>query len=182
MQLQGVAVKGHNGALWEVLPIYQYILDHLYKFDAKYTTDEPTYYRLLRASIQLGIQKCDDYFTATDVEELHHLPLPTKCIKCLTDASQYIAASLKSFSNRYDPENKEMDEYEWYCKQPRAPITTNDGNIEDSFNPIQWWMTKRKQLPPLSIMALDLLGTLVMSNKAERIFSQLGNIVRPNRA
>ncbi|KAI9765792.1 MAG: hypothetical protein M1839_005303 [Geoglossum umbratile] len=43
MRLQGVAVKGHNGALWEVLPMYQYILDHLYKFDAKYTTDEPTY-------------------------------------------------------------------------------------------------------------------------------------------
>ncbi|KAI9782808.1 MAG: hypothetical protein M1839_004559 [Geoglossum umbratile] len=67
MRLQGVAVKGRNGALWEVLPMYQYILDHLYKFDAKYTTDEPTYYRPLCASIQLGIQKCDDYFTATDV-------------------------------------------------------------------------------------------------------------------
>jgi hypothetical protein len=98
---------------------------------------------------------------------LHHSPLPTKRIKRLTGASQYIAAGLESFSNRYDLENKEMDEYKWYCKQPRAPITIDDGDMEDSFNPIQWWMMKRRQLPRLSIMALDLLGTPAMSDEAE---------------
>ena len=213
--------------------MYHYLLGHLYKLNAEYTANDSAYFELLRASVQLGIQKCDDYFKSTDdtpaylaavilhpyykwpfverhiwkgrndwiaagkaavqglwernyknmgIEEIHHSPTPSKRVKHATGASQFITAGLESSNPHYITDEK-LDEYQWYCEQPRLQTSaTNDSDAFETFNPLQWWMDKRRQLPRLSTMALDLLAAPAMSDKAERIFSMLGNIVRPNRA
>jgi len=60
------ALEGRNGALWEVLPMFEYILDCFYQLDFKYQDDDQSNGQLCHASLQLGIQKADDYYKKTD--------------------------------------------------------------------------------------------------------------------
>jgi hypothetical protein len=66
MRLEGEALEGRNGALWEVLPMFEYILDCFYQLDFKYQDDEKSISQPFHASLQLGIQKADDYYKKTD--------------------------------------------------------------------------------------------------------------------
>jgi hypothetical protein len=65
------------------------------------------------------------------------------------------------------------DEYSEWCKLERE---------RQADNPIAYWWSNWNRWPCLSRFALDLLGIPAMSAEAERVFSNTGNIVRPNRA
>ena len=61
MRLEGEALEGRNGALWGVLPMFEYILDFFYELDFKFQDDDQSNGQLFHASLQRGIQKADDY-------------------------------------------------------------------------------------------------------------------------
>ena len=230
MRLEGEALDGRNGALWEVLPMFEYILDCFYQLDFKYQYDDQSNGQLFHASLQLGIQKADDYYKKTDESpaylaavilhpqykwqyieqawkehedwiiagkqtvsdlwekeykslqaENHSIPAPQPDpmpLKRATGASQWLNKHLSSaITPTYNTAPESVDEYDWYISQPQV-LRQEDVN----FNLIQWWRSQKYYLPQLSKMAIDLLSTPAMSAKAERIFSNTGNIVRPNRA
>jgi hypothetical protein len=60
MRLEGEALEGRNGALWEALPMFEYILDCFYELYFKYQDDDQSNGQLFHVSLQLGIQKADD--------------------------------------------------------------------------------------------------------------------------
>lgn len=49
-------------------------------------------------------------------------------------------------------------------------------------NPIAYWWSNQHRWPRFARFALDLLAIPAMSAEAERVFSNTGNMVRPNRA
>lgn len=54
-----------------------------------------------------------------------------------------------------------------------------DSSIE---NPIEFWISRRTQLPVLSRLALKVLSVPATSAPVERVFSHGGLITKPNRA
>ena len=66
MRLEGEALEGRNGALWEALPMFEYILDCFYELDFKYQGDDQSNSQLFHASLQLGIQNADYYYKKAD--------------------------------------------------------------------------------------------------------------------
>jgi hypothetical protein len=62
-RLEGNAVEGHHGSVWEALPCVELLLDHLEKQKDIYT--EAKYPHLFK-SINLAWAKLDDYYTKID--------------------------------------------------------------------------------------------------------------------
>ncbi|KAF2143525.1 uncharacterized protein K452DRAFT_211557, partial [Aplosporella prunicola CBS 121167] len=60
------------------------------------------------------------------------------------------------------------DELERYLHEPPPPQRLHDLDV------LQWWVTRQKQYPTLSRMALDLLACPAMSSDCERTFSTAG--------
>ena len=48
-------------------------------------------------------------------------------------------------------------------------------------NPIKWWLNYYKEYPNLYVLALELYSYPGMSSECERIFSDTGRIVTPDR-
>jgi len=65
MKLEGDAVEGRNGAIWEVLPVFEYILDHFWNLSERFDLSDETEERL-KTSLELGIQKLDIYYKFLD--------------------------------------------------------------------------------------------------------------------
>ena len=66
MMLEGDAIEGRNGAIWEVLPAYEFILQQFYDLDERYKQDPEENAWNFHTSLQLGIQKLDDYYRLLD--------------------------------------------------------------------------------------------------------------------
>ena len=66
MMLEGDAVNGRNGAIWEVLPVYEFILEQFYDLDEQYKKYPGENAQNFHTSLQLGIQKLDDYYWLLD--------------------------------------------------------------------------------------------------------------------
>jgi len=65
MKLEGDALKGRNGAIWEVLPVFEYILAGFHKLELRYKRTTKTQSHFY-TNLQLGIQKLDDYYKLLD--------------------------------------------------------------------------------------------------------------------
>lgn len=77
------------------------------------------------------------------------------------------------FSDNETADLASRDEYREWCGLERERETDN---------PIAYWWSNRRRWPRLSRFALDLLAIPAMSAEPERVFSNTGNMVRPNRA
>ena len=66
MRLEGDALEGRNGAIWEVLSAFEYTLDIFHTLDARYKLDTNPTTQKLRTSLQLGIDKLDSYYQHLD--------------------------------------------------------------------------------------------------------------------
>ena len=64
------------------------------------------------------------------------------------------------------------DEFDRYCASPPEEKITN---------PIKWWVDHREQYPILHKLALELYSCPKMSTECERIFSDTGRMVTPDR-
>jgi hAT family C-terminal dimerisation region len=70
-------------------------------------------------------------------------------------------------------EDEVEDDYEAWQQIPRNKAITN---------PIAYWMSMKLTYPRLYNFALDLLGVPAMSSEPERVFSNAGRMVRPDRS
>ena len=74
-------------------------------------------------------------------------------------------------------DDSELDEYErWKRWEPRAEKGSDAAN-----NPIKYWVSLRDRYPDLARMALDLISILASSCECERMFSELGDLLKPQR-
>ena len=64
------------------------------------------------------------------------------------------------------------DEFNRYCASPPEEKITN---------PIKWWVDHHEQYPILHKLALELHSCPGMSTECERIFSDMGRMVTPDR-
>jgi hypothetical protein len=73
--------------------------------------------------------------------------------------------------------DSDMDEYErWKAREPKAS--------KDSYaavHPIRYWIGLRDRYPNLSRMAIDVLSIPASSCECERMFSELGDLLKPRR-
>jgi hypothetical protein len=73
--------------------------------------------------------------------------------------------------------NTDDDEFErWKRSEPRAEKGSNHAN-----NPIKYWVELRDRYPNLSKLALDVLSIPASSCECERLFSELGDLLKPHR-
>jgi len=232
LKLEGDALDGRNGAIWEVLPIFEFLFDELFRLDRRYESSGDENLKMLHTSLQLGIDKLDEYYRLLDLAPVYlaavilhpkfkwrwieriwgskvggkewlrdgkvavrtlwlkeykdiplsdlavdEEPLAAKKVKRDSNISRFFKDDDDCDEDQDASDDQDVDEYERYIKRPQ--VRTLKG---ETFNPIAWWQSSRKEFPRLSRMALDLLSIPAMSAKAERIFSQSGNIIRPNRA
>jgi hypothetical protein len=64
-KLEGYPRQGRNGLMWEVLPCYEFLLNHLQRLTEQYKHDPD---EDLKLNIQLGWQKLNEYYTKLDTE------------------------------------------------------------------------------------------------------------------
>ena len=65
MKLEGDALQGRDGAMWEVLPVFEFMLEKFYSISARLDRSNEAEH-LLYTSLELGIQKLDDYYKLLD--------------------------------------------------------------------------------------------------------------------
>ncbi|KAF6515144.1 hypothetical protein HZS61_005050 [Fusarium oxysporum f. sp. conglutinans] len=67
-KLEGNPRQGRNGLMWEVLPCYEFLLNHLERLMEQYRHDPD---EDLKLNIQLGWQKLNGYYTKLDDTEVY---------------------------------------------------------------------------------------------------------------
>jgi hypothetical protein len=67
-KLEGYPRQGRNGLMWEVLPCYEFLLNHLERLMEQYRHDPD---EDLKLNIQLGWQKLNEYYTKLDDTEVY---------------------------------------------------------------------------------------------------------------
>ncbi|KAL5611117.1 hypothetical protein FOBRF1_007234 [Fusarium oxysporum] len=67
-KLEGNPRQGRNGLMWEVLPCYEFLLNHLEHLMEQYRHDPD---EDLKLNIQLGWQKLNEYYTKLDDTEVY---------------------------------------------------------------------------------------------------------------
>ena len=65
-KLEGSPTEGQDGCIWEVLPVYEFLLNHLEKLTVQYSVDEDNGLQHLRIATQLGWQKTNEYYQKLD--------------------------------------------------------------------------------------------------------------------
>lgn len=192
MVLEGNAVEGAKGALWEVLPQFEYCLNKLEGKKAQLQHQNRASVRHFRACVNLAWTVLDRYYRITDDSPAYR-------------AAVILHPSLKwSFFNKHWADHPEWlenarqavqnlwSEYRSAFPTPhRAPIQSDtqaeqerefqefmklDDDVMDEYhhycsqprdyctNPIQWWIAREEQYPRLSRMALDLFSVPAMSS------------------
>jgi hypothetical protein len=74
-------------------------------------------------------------------------------------------------------DDSELDKYQrWKKWEPRAEKGSEAAN-----NPIKYWVGLRDRYPNLACMALDLISIPASSCECERMFSELGDLLKPRR-
>lgn len=63
---QGKAVSGQGGALWEVLPIYNQLFNHLKERQDKVLSDESIFTNYYTHAVNAAFVKMKQYYTLTD--------------------------------------------------------------------------------------------------------------------
>ena len=65
-KLEGSSAEGQDGCIWEVLPVYEFLLNHLEKLTVQYSVDEDNGLQHLWIATQLGWQKTNEYYQKLD--------------------------------------------------------------------------------------------------------------------
>ncbi|TKA70467.1 hypothetical protein B0A49_11647 [Cryomyces minteri] len=209
-RLQGNAVTGGHGALWESLAALDYLLTHLEEQKQQQDLLQPSHFK---ACVNLGWKKLNKYYELT-----HRIPAYAASV-ALHPARKYSwftkhwkdthpdwiekakAATRKQYKQykrqyasevrRSSPTSSELADFDHYNR-----IDHDDTALGDELDrfassapiackdPLQWWRNKEnhEQYPVLRHLAWDLLAVPAMSAECERVFSEAGHVLNTTRA
>lgn len=223
-RIEGNASDGSHGALWEVLPMMDYILEHL-ESTAKELQYKPDSY--FKTAVDFGHLKMRSYYSRTDLTPAYraavvlHPALKFEYFEekwaenkawiedCKTTVKAYWvdymqqrriaavaeeqAATSKSTPQLTTPEDSEEEKLSPFGRFLQL-AGAKERKLEDEFerycalkpdvevrNPIKWWFDHREEYPNLCVLALELHSCPGMSSECERIFSDTGRMVTPDR-
>jgi hypothetical protein len=198
--LEGHAVEGHHGLIWEVLPCLEALLLHLEEAKAFYTEDVNPY---LCGMINQAWLKLSAYYQLTDESPVYATALALHPAfkqayfdeRWTTYMEEFIQSTKDrikqiwlneyahlSCSTNQEPENQK------YSKPAllntflnRGPLSQSSDefdlfqstlavNMSPEVSPYDWW-SLRDTFPRLGLMAYDYLSIPAMSSECERIFS-----------
>jgi hypothetical protein len=89
-----------------------------------------------------------------------------------------IGAFVRRVGGSSDSSGAPTDEYErWKATKPQWSEELYHGNG----HPVQYWIQMSSKYPNLSRFAIDILTILASSCDCERLFSELGDLLKPRR-
>ena len=89
-------------------------------------------------------------------------------------ADSTAATASTAVGDEWNDDDDHIDQLELYLQEAYSKINTQD-------SPIPYWLSKVKDWPQLSRMALDIYSTPVCSDEPKRVFSIAGNLLTPRR-
>ena len=195
--LEGTAIHGHHGSIWEALPAVELLLQHLEKMKQEYRDQS-----LLSTSINLAWSKLNKYYQLMDKVPVYaaalflhpsyrfnyfkkHWTTPT----LRAYQSTTLAAIRKLYKNEYQQNLttdaiQELNEETQQEKDILFAYLNADEQLKDEFdtylegstvplsanaNIYAWWANSG--FTQLAAMAFDILSIPAMSAEAERVFS-----------
>ncbi|KAI1675945.1 hypothetical protein L13192_02692 [Pyrenophora tritici-repentis] len=183
------------GAIYEVIPVFEYVLDQLKKLAEPYANvvfnaheeapEDHLHINLRNAWLKAEeyYSKLDDspvYYAATCLYPYYKLykkappsppPQPAR-----TGAIDDVIEALTT--RRNCARSNRSDEYDrWREEEPSWSTATYHADS----NAVRYWMTMAPKYPQLSRFAIDILTIPASSCECERLFSELGDLLEPKR-
>jgi hypothetical protein len=221
-RLEGRGTSGRFGAIYEVLPVFEYLLG---EFEQRYKPYELVDYEAtgapedhLAINLKAAWAKLNGYYQKLDESPVYyaacclHPYYKQYCDRAWRDKPGWIARANESFqqlwgsyqvsrSPRSRPRERKsnaiddaiaaimedlssdsdegFDEYQrWRAFEPKWTKTMFES--PDS-NPIKYWIALRPKYPNLTRLAIDILTIPASSCECERMFSELGDLLTPQR-
>ncbi|KAJ0130912.1 Uncharacterized protein HZ326_25989 [Fusarium oxysporum f. sp. albedinis] len=202
-KLEGNPRQGRNGLMWEVLPCYEFLLNHLERLMEQYRHDPD---EDLKLNIQLGWQKLNEYYMKLDDTEVYvaavaagrtttpdlwqqyrDLPLPEQPHP---EAEDDILDEILNTTQLPSEEDLfgSMAQLGKKPAQPPPPLDEMDefqGTVYTSFanqrDPVSFWVYNRLRWPRLARMALDIYGIPPTEADNERLYNKMGDMVTKKR-
>ena len=195
MEMQG---KRENGALYDVIPNMEALLNHLEDCKKIYKTSLPH----LATTINLGWMKIDKYYTLLDkTPVLYAAVVLDPRVKWTFFESNWehkpdwISSAKKKVRKLWEkdyrsldislPETNTSSGSEPLWKRLKRDNKVVNNSIKDEYdrycslepdetvgNIKLWWLAKKDTFPRLSRMALEILAIPAMSAECERVFSR----------
>ncbi|KAG9375608.1 hypothetical protein A1F94_013818 [Pyrenophora tritici-repentis] len=205
-RLEGRSKDGKYGAIYEVIPVFEYVLsklearapDHLNvnlraawsKANDYYNKldDSPAYYAAVCLHPYYK-NYCDvawadkaDWLTSANAsfQQLWAAYKPQRARQRYTTApsSNNIDEAIIAILSRNNDREAPLDEFErWKTQEPQW--TQEQYNADG--NPVQYWIQLLPKYPHLAQFAIDIMTIPASSSDCERLFSELGDLLEPKR-
>ncbi|TKA69538.1 hypothetical protein B0A49_09762 [Cryomyces minteri] len=203
IRLQGNPIEGRHGALWEVLPTMELLLETL----ERKKTELQYVHSHFKTCVNLGWKKLDEYYALTDrttayrVATALHPSMRLLWFKVKwSHRSDWYDGAVKAvetmyaeYSSRYPelstpPVHVASDSLTRFnhCASNKSEFDTffdNKTLTLDCVDPLAFWSGQylAGTMPILSRMALDLYSVTAMSAETERAFSKAGHTASSDR-
>ncbi len=205
-RLEGNAVEGHHGSIWEALPAVELLLQHLERLKEIYKNNS-----YLATSVNLAWVKLEEYYRLMDVTPVYTAAVflhpkfrfeyfkkrwniktlrpyqkPTlAAIRKLYD-EQYRSNVTETTLQAINAQDEEQDILDAFLNENTTPkdefdiyIDSSTTALDDNANLFKWWANSAS--PQLTSMAFDILSIPAMSAETERVFSGTKLTISPNR-
>jgi hypothetical protein len=218
-RLEGRSKSGRFSAIYEVIPVFEYLLDafkeHVRPFeDVDYEQyDAPEDH--LAINSRGAWAKVSEYFSKLNDSPVYyaacclHPYYKRYCARSWSDKPDWLAKAAKGFPLLYgayvapravntrckdriqgaideaiaavmgidSDDDEATDEYErWRRLEPRWSFEQYSQQC-----PIKYWIALKGNYPTLSRFAIDILSIPASSCECERMFSELGDLLKPRR-
>ncbi|KNG46889.1 transposase-like protein [Stemphylium lycopersici] len=176
--LEGRSDSSSFGAIYEVLPVFDYISRNMEELAQPYANVD--------FSAQIEAPEGNDYILSIETHS--------------SDGDGDGGSSSSSESYKDNSLAREYDIYNWAelletrSPSPREALASqategshaSTGSIADDAdagagNAVQYWIAMRSKYPCLSQFAIDILTIPASSCECERLFSELGDLLQPKR-
>ncbi|KAA8621043.1 Dimer-Tnp-hAT domain-containing protein [Pyrenophora tritici-repentis] len=165
-RLEGRSKDGKYGAIYEVIPVFEYVLSQLEdqarpfeQVDFNAHPEAPEDH--LKVNLLAAWAKANDYYTKLDASPAYYAARPRQSYTAAT-SSNNIDEAISAILGRNEPQ--------WTQEQYTA-----DGN------PVQYWIQLLPKYPHLAQFAIDIMTIPASSSDCKRLFSELGDLLEPKR-
>ncbi|KAI1663169.1 Dimer-Tnp-hAT dimerization containing protein [Pyrenophora tritici-repentis] len=202
-RLEGCSKAGNFGAIYEVIPVFEYVLSALEARTRPYERskannyynkldDSPVYYAAVclhpyyKYYCENSWADKPEWLTTANAgfKQLWQQYKPS-CQRPPSRTSTITIASgiddvIESFTRRNSNKEKAAHDDEYERWKTQEPEWSREQYLGDG-HPVVYWIQMRSKYPCLSQFAIDILTIPASSSDCERLFSELGDLLEPKR-